>query len=196
MIPIRFNFYIKLKNSATSTLQNFSIFTKLCLLKVALNNWIVLAIKILVKPLKKKIDDGIPWFFQGFSFLETKHVQWRIPITDQPEKRQRTDATGCVLQPVTTLGSNVQSEKSSKFASNDLSCLTLNSGSGDDITQSVKRATHDDITKSVKCEKSGTDPQGSSVEKISERLKDVTGPLDIRSPNSDNSGQNSPLLTI
>ncbi|XP_078320008.1 regulator of telomere elongation helicase 1-like isoform X2 [Crassostrea virginica] len=108
--------------------------------------------------------------------------------SNQPEKRQRTDATGCVLQPVTTIGSNVQSEKSSKFASNDLSCLTLNSGSGDDITQSVKCATHDDITKSVKCEKLGTDPQGSSVEKISERLKDVTGPLDIRSPNSDNSG--------
>ena len=51
---------MKLKNSATSTLQNFGIFTKLCLLKVPLNNWFVLAIKILVKPLIKKINDGIP----------------------------------------------------------------------------------------------------------------------------------------
>lgn len=85
------------------------------------------------------------------------------------------DATGCVLQPKTSTCNISQSVSNSKFSSSDLSCLKLNSVNCD----SAQAERCGEITKK--------DGQNCLVEKMSECLQNVSGPLDIRSSSSERS---------
>lgn len=94
-------------------------------------------------------------------------------VSEQPEKKQKTDITGCVLQPKPSTCNISQSVSNSKFSSSDLSSLKLNSVNCD----SAQAERCEEITK-----KEG---QNCSVKKMSERLQNVSGPLDIRSSASE-----------
>ncbi|XP_056017158.1 regulator of telomere elongation helicase 1-like isoform X2 [Ostrea edulis] len=99
--------------------------------------------------------------------------------SEQLEKKQKTELSTLVLQSKTS--SNIPqslNSSNSKFLTGNLSSLMLNSESCDS-------------KQSVNCEESCDSLQNSeqsSTEKISERLKDVEGPLDIRSPAQDVNG--------
>ncbi|XP_061197971.1 regulator of telomere elongation helicase 1-like [Saccostrea echinata] len=98
-------------------------------------------------------------------------------VSEQPEKKQKTEFSGSVLQPKTLSNVHQSDTSSKKFMTGDLSSLKFNNKSSDGA-QSVKCEDNHEIQN---CKQ-------STGESISERLKNVAGPLDIRSPSQDKSG--------
>lgn len=115
-----------------------------------------------------EIIDDLIWqifFFRVINF----YLQFYLYFVEQLEKKQKTDVIGCVLQLKIFICNIFLLVSNSKFLFSDLFFFKLNFVNCD----SVKVERCEEIIKK--------DGQNCLVEKMSERLQNVSGLLDIRS---------------